>query len=259
MSTTLALYGRILQTRWRWLMWGVLLTLAATVVVLIVQPPMYRSTATVFVRTPGDVSRVIDGGDSYAQARAETFAALATSSSVTSRVVTDLGLNLTPEALSQRIQATHEGGTALMHVEVSAPTAEEAQRTVTVLLNELSATVDSLESVPGSLVPRAELVVVDRPSQPVRLLAWGVPIWIVLPGVALLGLVLGAVGAVIRSFGEYPADDQADHATDPPPPVNATPDVLVGTDAATDTAPAGAIHGRHRAAQLPAEAKEEDA
>jgi capsular polysaccharide biosynthesis protein len=246
-------------------MWGILLALAVTIAVLILWPPLYRSAATVFVRTPGDVSRVIDGGDSYAQARAETYATLARSTSVTSRVAADLGLDLTPEVLAQRIQATHEGGTALMDVAVSAPSAAEAQRTATVLLNELSTTVRSLESVPGALVPRAELVVVDPPSQPVRILAWGVPIWIVLPGGTLLGLVLGAVGAVLRSLTEHPLSDQdpdqAASAADPPPaPADAAQDVLVESDAATNTAPIGPSRGRHRAArQLLANANEGDA
>ena len=166
MSTTLAQYGELLLSRWRWIMWGILLALAVTTVFLILQPPLYRSEATVFVRTPGDVSQVQDGGDSYAQARASTYAALANSTSVSARVIADLGLDLKPEILSQRIQATHLPGTALIDIAVSAPSAAEAQRTATVLLSEYATTVRTLESVPGSLVPRAELVVVDPPGRP---------------------------------------------------------------------------------------------
>ena len=58
MRTPLAQYGALLLSQWRWIMWGILLALAATAVVLILWPPLYRSQATVFVRTPGDVSRV---------------------------------------------------------------------------------------------------------------------------------------------------------------------------------------------------------
>jgi len=49
------------------------------------------STATIFVRTPGDVGRVRDGGSTYAAARANTYASLARSTSVAARVITDLG------------------------------------------------------------------------------------------------------------------------------------------------------------------------
>src|ERR1700736_4235103 len=129
MSTALVQYGRLLRRRWRWIMWGILLALAATTAFLTLQPPLYRSQAAVFVRTPGDVSLVEDGGDSYAQGRAGTYAALAKSTSVSSRVIADLGLDLKPEILSRRIQANHREGTALIDIAVSAPSAGEAQRT----------------------------------------------------------------------------------------------------------------------------------
>jgi uncharacterized protein involved in exopolysaccharide biosynthesis len=202
MNTAFAAYGRVLRARWRWIVWGVLLALLATTLFLILRPPLYRSEATVFVRTPGDVSRVIDGGDSYAQARARTYSALASSTSVSSRVIADLGLNVRPETLSDRIEAANPPRTALIHFAVSAPTAGEAQRTATVLLSEYAATVRALESVPGSLVPRAELVVVDPPRPGDRVIASGAPIPMVLFGAALLGFVFGAIAAVIHSvFG----------------------------------------------------------
>jgi capsular polysaccharide biosynthesis protein len=253
-TTTLAEYGRLLWSRWRWLMWGVLLALAAATAVLILSPPLYRSEATVFVRTPGDVSRVQDGGDSYAQARAGTYSALAESTSLAARVIADLGLDLKPETLSGRVQAIHDSGTALMNVAVSAPSGAEAQRTATVLLNELSTTVRSLESVPGSLAARAELVVVDPPSQPARMVAWGVPISLVLPGAALLGLVLGAVGAVLRSLNEHPMSDPVNEDNTPAtellsPSASATSDVLVGSDGTIDAAPIAPGRARHRAAR----------
>jgi capsular polysaccharide biosynthesis protein len=200
MNTIVVHYGRILRTRWRWLMWGILLPLLAATLFLILQPPLYRSEATVFVRTPGDISRVRDGGDSYAQARARTYAALASSTSITARVIADLGLDLSPETLSKRIAATNPPGTVIIEFAVSSPSPQEAQRTANVLLSEYAGTVSNLESVPGSLVSRAELVVIDPPGRPVRQVAGGVPIPLLLMGSALIGLVLGASGAVIRSI-----------------------------------------------------------
>ena len=225
MNSALAEYGAVLCSRWRWIMWGVVLALAATTLFLIVRPPMYRSEATVFVRTPGDVSRVLDGGDSYAQGRARTYAALASSTSVAARVIADLGLDLQPETLSQRITGTNPPGTALIDIAVGAPSAKEAQRTATVLLSEYATTVRTLESVPGSLVPRAELVVVDPPGRPVRVVAWGASIPIVLLCAALIGLVLGATGAVLRSIFERPVHDTLDASRIGEPQV---PDVILG-------------------------------
>jgi capsular polysaccharide biosynthesis protein len=152
----------------------------------------------------------VDGGDRYAQGRAKTYASLAGSPSVSARVITDLGLDLQPETLSGRIKATNPPGTALIDISVSAPSAADAQRTATVFLTEYAATVRELESIPGSLVPRAELVVVDPPGQPTRVIAWGAPVPLVLLGAALIGLVLGATSAVLRSTFDGSARDRPD-------------------------------------------------
>lgn len=223
MNTVLVQYCRLVLARWRWPVWGMLLALLAATIVLIVYPPLYRSQSTVFVRTPGDISKVQDGGDLYARARADTYAALAESTGVSARVVADLGLALTPEEMAGRVRAENRPNTALLDIAVMAPSSSEAQRTATVVVNELAATMRTLESVPGSLVPRAELVVVNPPGEPKRVLPWGIPVVPVLLAVALLGGVLGAVGAVLRSlFADEVADetDQTDaEAVDDPPTV----------------------------------------
>lgn len=198
-------YGRIVRARWRWLVWGVIATMAVTAAVLIAWPPIYRSQATVFVRTPGDVSHVIDGGDFYAQARAETYSALARSTGLASRVIADLGLAMTPEKLSSRIAAERIGRTALFEVAVRAPSADEARRIADVLLAELTAEVSTLESVPGMLIPRAQLIVVDQPSDPERIIAWGAPLYRFVIGAIVVGAMLGAGAAVIRELLTSPA------------------------------------------------------
>jgi capsular polysaccharide biosynthesis protein len=203
-------YAGVLRSRWRWVVWGMLLALIAALLVLILRPPVYRSSATVFVRTPGDVSTVVDGGDSYAQSRAKTYAALANSTSLSSRVVADLGFDLSPEAMSRQIHAAHRPGTAIVELNVDAPNATASQRTARVLLAEYAAMVRELEAVPGSLVPRAELVVVDPPRPAVRVAAWDAPTWTVLLGAALLGMVLAALGAVIRTIFAQPTDSECD-------------------------------------------------
>jgi capsular polysaccharide biosynthesis protein len=210
MTSVLTDYLLVLRLRWRWVAWGVLITLGATTILLLLPPPTYRSDATVFVRTPGDVSRVVDGGDRYAQSRAKTYAALAGSSRVSGRVISDLGLDSRPAGLSGRVTATNRPDTALIDVSVSARSAADAQQTATVFLTEYAALVRELESVPGSLVPRAELVVVDPPGQATRVIAWGAPLPAVLMAAALLGALLGAAGAVLRSVFHDTVRDRPD-------------------------------------------------
>jgi capsular polysaccharide biosynthesis protein len=208
------------------MVWGILLALATVTVVVLVDRPMYRSEATVFVRTPGDVSRVVDGGDTYARSRADTYAAIANSTSLSARVIKDLDLGLEPEVLSQRIDATSPPGTALVVVAVTAPSAAEAQRTATVFLSEYGAMVRQLESVPGSLVPRAELVVVDPPGRATRIVASGLPLWAVLLGAGLIGLLAGTTAAVLRAISENRVCERptSTHITASGPPMAASED-----------------------------------
>jgi capsular polysaccharide biosynthesis protein len=200
MNPTLARYRELLVARWRWVVWGILFAMLIATAVMTVTPPVYRSGATVYVRTPGDISLVQDGGDSYARAHADTYAALATGTGVLGRVVADLGLDLTPEDYSRRVNADRRPDTALIDLFVKGRSAAEAQRGVAVVITELQATVRTLEAVPGSVVPRAELVMVDPPSPAKRILVWGLPVAPVLFGVALLGAVLGSLAAVLRTI-----------------------------------------------------------
>jgi len=212
MTSVLTEYRDVLRKRWRWVAWGVLLTVGATTAFLLLGPPIYRTQATVFVRTPGDVSRVVDGGDSYAQGRAATYAELADSTDLAARVIDNLGLGLTPEALANRIDAANRPGTALIDVDVRAPSPEEAVQTTTVLLSEFATMVRTLEEVPGALLPRAELAVVELPGPPTRIVAWNVTIPGALLAAVLAGLFLGATAAVVRSIFDHSLHDPRDAA-----------------------------------------------
>lgn len=223
MSTVLKQYARILRPRWRWVAWGAIAALALTAAVLIIWPPRYQTEALIFVRTPGDVSQALDGGDTYAQARANTFAVLARSTSVSARVVADAGLQLAPEEFAERVEARHLGGTALLELRVTGPSADETRRTADALINELIAEVRSLESVPGNLNPRAELIVVDSPSQPTRVLPWGPPVYplVVLP--LFVGAALGALAAVLVPARRSAAGEDSLLISDyPDPSLNST-------------------------------------
>ncbi len=217
MNAVIAEYAGILRSKWRWVTWTVLVALLITTVALLVSPPLYRSTATVFVRTPGDVSVVLDGGDSYARGRARTYAALADNPTLAARVIEDLSLNLQPAVLSRRIEATNLADTALIDVAVSSPSATEAQRTANVLLYEFAVLVRRLEAVPGSLVPRAELVTVNTPSPPVRVTPLGIPVWVTLLAALLISVPLGCAAAVVRAILERRKGSSAEAATNDAP------------------------------------------
>lgn len=226
MTTTLRKYCEILRPRWRWVAWGAIAAITVTAALLLLLPPTYRTDAMVFVRTPGDVSQSVDGGDRYAQTRAETYAVLTRSTAVSSRVIADANLDLSPQQFIRRVQARHIVGTALIRIRVNGSSPDEARRTAEALLTELRAQVAALEAVPGSLTPRAELVVVDPPSQATRILAWGAPLYPFVVGSIALGAFLGALVAVIRALhtdaaaavpsgGRHHRSDSASSSTTP--------------------------------------------
>lgn len=200
MTTSLAQYGRLMRANWRWVVWGVLIALLLATTVLVIRPPLYRSEAVVFIRTPGDTSRVSDGGAVYGLIRADTFATIATRTELSRRVIADLGLAMTPNELSSRIHAKPRSGTSLIYLTVDGSSPVDAQRIATVVLTEWQSAVAELESVPGILVPRAELSVVDPPDRSVRIVVWGVPLTRALLGVVLFGAAFGALGAVLRTM-----------------------------------------------------------
>ncbi|MFF0816071.1 hypothetical protein ACFYVR_13100 [Rhodococcus sp. NPDC003318] len=200
MTGAVRAYARILRERWRFVAVAGLGALAVTAIVLLLVPSLYRSGFTVFVRTPGEVSQVEDGGDSYARSRAQSYAELAHSPDLAARVVRNLGLDTSPEEFAGRVTATARPGTVLIDVTLAAPTAREANLAAAAYAGEFAETVQSLESVPGSVLPRAELVVVDPPGRPTRVTEWGPPPMYLLLGALLAGALLGAAAAVLRSI-----------------------------------------------------------
>jgi capsular polysaccharide biosynthesis protein len=211
MSEALGQYGRILRARWRWIVWGILIALAAATTAMLISSPLYRSDALVFIRTPGDTSRVADGGALYASVRADTYAAMVTRGDLARRVVADLGLDISPGTLSKQIHAKAYPGAALISLTVDGSSPADAQRIANVVISEWQASVLAVESVPGGVVPRAELVVVDPPDRAVRIVVWGIPFDRALLAVIVLGAVLGATAAVFRElFGPLSSTEDDD-------------------------------------------------
>ncbi|GAA4471190.1 hypothetical protein GCM10023094_01440 [Rhodococcus olei] len=213
MTATLRAYARILRDRWRLVAATTVATAAAAVVVLLLVPPLYRSGFTVFVRTPGEVSHVEDGGDSYAQSRAQSYAALAHSPGLAGRVLENLGIDTSPEQFARHVTATTRPGTVLIDVSVAAANAQDAHLAAAAFVTEYAATVKSLESVPGSVLPRAELVVVDPPGAPTPVTVWGPRASVLLVGALVVGALLGALAAVLRSLFDRSIRDPRDAAS----------------------------------------------
>ena len=86
--------------RWRWVAWGIIAALGVTAAVPDRVAALYRTQATVFVRTPVTSASPWTVAICTRNREPKTYATLARSRGVAARVVADLGLDTSPEKKS---------------------------------------------------------------------------------------------------------------------------------------------------------------
>lgn len=216
MNPTLSAYLAVLLRWWRVVVALPLITLTLAAVYLIVTPAQYESTAVVFVSTPRDDEAAFYRGDLYAKERLATYAALINSPDLAQRVNEDIGLGMDVGTLSAAVSLTPLPGTVLLSLTASGATPSDAQTIAAAYVEELRRSVSAIESVPGSLTPRAELVTVQPPSFSTE--PGGFPAWMILGGAGGLGLVLGCFLVVLISLldGRVRRPEDAAEATGAP-------------------------------------------
>ncbi|MEW1931923.1 Wzz/FepE/Etk N-terminal domain-containing protein [Rhodococcus sp. NPDC079359] len=200
MNSTLTEYFRILTERWRWVAVVCLVVVGLAATYLLLQPKSYQSQSTVFVSTPRDDSDTYYRGDLYAKERLPSYAALIQSQDLARRVIADLQLDSTPEALIASTTATPVPGTVLILLSTAAGSPSSAQAINQAYLDEFMAEIASLEAIPGALTPRAELLVVEPPTS--SELPGGFPPTLILGAATAAGLIAGATLAVLLALAD---------------------------------------------------------
>ena len=189
---------RALRHAWWMPVLGLLLGAGVAVAVTVGTTPVYTSHTQLFVSTT-DSSTTSDvfQGNQFAEKRIASYAELITSRELASRIVADTGLDLTPDELASRIDATPVAGTVVLDVSVTDPSAERAQRMAAAVADEFIDAVGELETPAGSSVSPVKVTVfgaADLPGSP----SAPRPVLNVAVG-ALLGLLVGAATAVLRA------------------------------------------------------------
>lgn len=160
--------------------------------------PMYTATASsyVSVRASSSVSG-LEQGASFAQQAGQSYAALATNSFVLQRVIEDLHLATTPEALARRITAQTAPHTVVLTIDVVDPSAVQAARIANAVQERLGSTVGSLAP---SVTHAARVTAVQRAVPPTAPSSPSVPLDVVLGalGGAAVRLLMALVAAVRR-------------------------------------------------------------
>ncbi|MFF4687408.1 polysaccharide biosynthesis tyrosine autokinase [Streptomyces sp. NPDC001307] len=138
---------KALARRWPTVVVCLVLAVGAAAAVTGLSTPVYEARTQLFVAThTGEDSAELNQGQSFSQARVQSYAAIVTTRQVTEPVVKKLGLRTTPEELASRITATAPLNTVLIDIAVRDTAPERAARIANAVAERFSAVVERLET-----------------------------------------------------------------------------------------------------------------
>ncbi|MFE9092954.1 polysaccharide biosynthesis tyrosine autokinase [Streptomyces sp. NPDC007264] len=203
---------KALARRWPTVVVCLVLAIGAALAMTGLSTPVYEARTQLFVATrTGEDTAQLNQGQTFSQARVQSYAEIVTTRQVTQPVVKELGLHITPEQLASRITAEAPLNTVLIDITVRDTEAERAARIANSVAERFSTVVERLETpkhVPGPTRPGKKHPVDVPPVSPVSL---GItqeavapaapvsprPLLNLIAGV-LVGLLLGAGIVVLR-------------------------------------------------------------
>jgi capsular exopolysaccharide synthesis family protein len=189
-------YLTVLRIRWVLVAICTLAVVALSAVFTWSATPQYASSSRLFVSTSGsDDSQALQGSQ-FSLQRVKSYADLLTGQRIAQRVVDDLKLDESPQALAGQITASSKLDTVILTVTVTDPSPERAKMLVDAVSDQFVSYVAELETPPGKDEATIKATVVDpgaEPTTPVspqpkRNLALGL----------VIGLLIGVGLAVLR-------------------------------------------------------------
>ncbi|MFC8258180.1 polysaccharide biosynthesis tyrosine autokinase [Streptomyces sp. NPDC057291] len=145
---------KALAGRWPTVVVCLVLAIGAALAATSFSTPVYEARTQLFVATrTGEDSAELNQGQTFSQARVQSYAAIVTTRQVTRPVVKELRLRTTPEELASRITAVAPLNTVLIDITVRDTKPERAARIANAVAQRFSAAVERLETpkrAPGS-------------------------------------------------------------------------------------------------------------
>lgn len=188
-------YLRVLSRRWRVIALVTLLGTGAGILATTLTTPEYRATTTLFASLQGDTdTSQLNQGNSFTQARVQSYADVVTSPEVTKPVVKSLRLRMTPSQLAARISAEAPLNTVLVRLTVTDTQAARAARMSNAVAVRFAQVIRELERPEGSRSPSPVRLTVTQPATVPDAPAFPNPVLNVALGLAaglLIGLALG--------------------------------------------------------------------
>ena len=186
-------YLKIARTHWLAILIFTLVGALLAWLVTIFSPQVYAANATGMVRMSGSDSPAEESlGDTLAKSRAVTYVDVATGRAVAQRVIDDLNLNTSPDALITHVTVTQPVDTVSLKIRATASTPGGAQMLADSWVKALATQVDEIEASKNiRVIPVEAAALPTRPvsPNPVRNLALG----------TFLGLLGGLGYGVVRS------------------------------------------------------------
>ncbi|MGW0884287.1 polysaccharide biosynthesis tyrosine autokinase [Streptomyces sp. NPDC002671] len=157
MGCSLDLRGflKAVSRRWPTVVVCLVLAIGAALAVTGMSTPVYAARTELFVATrTGDDTAQLNQGQSFSQARVQSYAEIVTTRQVTAPVVKQLGLRTTPERLASQITAVAPLNTVLIDISVRDTEPERAARIANAVAQRFSAVVERLETPRRDLGPQ---------------------------------------------------------------------------------------------------------
>lgn len=202
-------YLRILRRNWILLTASTLLGLLAAGAVSMSVTPTYTSRTQLFVAIQGSGSvSELQQGNTFSQARVQSYVKTATTPVVLQPVIDVLGLPMTPAELASEIEASADLNTVLINISVSDSSPVRAAAIAQAAADSLIKAVDKLESSDQGGSSPVRLSVITPATAPGTPAAPNVRFNLILG--LLLGLGLGLGASMLRSTLDTKIRGEAD-------------------------------------------------
>ena len=191
-------YLSILRKRWPIIAVFILLGVAGAVALVRTSARVYTASAQIFVAASSqNNTAALNNGNTFAQARVQSYTSVANSPAITAAVVKDLGLSITSAELARKISADAPLNKVLLNLHVTDHSPVQAARIANAVASQFVIYVQSIEKLSaGSEASPVELTVIHPAQVPGLPTSPKVKLDLLIG--FLVGLILGLGAAGLR-------------------------------------------------------------
>ncbi|MFE9643725.1 polysaccharide biosynthesis tyrosine autokinase [Streptomyces sp. NPDC006365] len=199
-------FMKVLARRWPTVLVCLVLAVGAALAATNLTTPVYEARTQLFVATrTGEDTTQLSQGQTFSQARVQSYAAIVPTRQVTKSVVRGLKLRTTPEELASRITAEAPLDTVLINITVRDTVPSRAARIANAVAAHFTAVVEQLER-PAQMNPQRAARLPYQPDVSVSPVSLGITQQAVPPADPvsprpLLNLTAGVLGGLLLGAG----------------------------------------------------------